>query len=127
MDSKEINNLADQYINFIKSNKQLMDMIKTETIDKESFKNYHVIDHDYIIQWKNLISYDKLTKKNKEEICDIIRKNNINSKKFNLENKKFIIKMELIQWNHLILFQMMFGNYSIKKMKIQNLMGKSLY
>lgn len=52
MDSKEINNLADQYINFIKSNKQLMDMIKTETIDKESFKNYHVIDHDYIIQWK---------------------------------------------------------------------------
>jgi hypothetical protein len=48
MDSKEINNLADQYINFIKSNKQLMDMIKTETIDKESFKNYHVIDHNYI-------------------------------------------------------------------------------
>ena len=92
MDSKEINNLADQYINFIKSNKQLMDMIKTETIDKESFKNYHVIDHDYIIQWKNLISYDKLTKKNKEEICDIIRKNNINSKKFNLENKKIYNK-----------------------------------
>jgi len=92
MDSKDINNLADQYAKFVKSNKQLMDMIKTEKIDKESFKNYHVIDHDYIIQWKDLISYDNLTKKNNKEICDIIRKKNINSKEFKLRNENIYTK-----------------------------------
>jgi len=88
MDSKDITNLVDQYLKFIKSNKQILDMIKTEEIDKESFKNYHVIDHDYIIKWKDMISYDNLTRKNRDEICDIIRKNNINSKMFHkLQNK----------------------------------------
>ena len=88
MESKDLNNLVDQYLKFIKSNKQLMDMIKTEEIDKESFTNYHVIDHDYIIQWKDLISYDKLTGKNHDKIYDIIGQNNINSKSFpELKNK----------------------------------------
>ena len=82
MESKDLNNLVDQYLKFIKSNKQLMDMIKTEEIDKESFTNYHVIDHDYIIQWKDLISYDNLIRKNNDEICDIIKKIILIQKRF---------------------------------------------
>mgnify|MGYP002624805756 CR=1 FL=1 len=89
MNSKEyINILADQYKGYIRSNKQLMDMIKTEKINNEWMKNYHVIDHDYIIQWKDLISYDSLTKKKNEEIIDIIKKNYIHQKKLDkLQNK----------------------------------------
>ena len=66
------------------SNKKLLEMISTDKCQKEWSDNYHVIDHDWIIKWKDLISYDNLEKecKNENDYQNYFQKN---IKKFNLD------------------------------------------
>ena len=88
---EKIREFANQYQKFIESNKKLTEMITTKGIDKEWSDNFHLIDHDWLIKWKDKISYDKLIQ-NKHidysNICKYIEKNikNINVDK--LDNKQ---------------------------------------
>jgi hypothetical protein len=77
-------NLIEQYKKYEESNKKLLEMISTDKCQKEWSDNYHVIDHDWIIKWKDLISYDNLEKecKNGNDYQSYFEKN---IKEFNLD------------------------------------------
>ena len=55
---------AEQHKKFDISNKNLLDMLLTEEVEENWDDNYHLIDHDYIVKWKNSIGYDDLNNKN---------------------------------------------------------------
>ena len=80
---EKIREFANQYEKYIESNKKLAEMISTEKTDEEWSDNYHLIDQDWLIKWKDIISFDKLIKLIKEN-------NNINVLKFFEENIKKI-------------------------------------
>jgi hypothetical protein len=77
-------NLIEQYKKYEESNKKLLEMISTDKCQKEWSDNYHVIDHDWIIKWKDLISYDKLEKecKNGNDYQNYLQEN---IKEYNLD------------------------------------------
>ena len=78
-DNKMIDKLAEQLQKYLESNKQLMEMISSEKASQEWSKNYHLIDHDYMIKWKNSFSFDNLKKSkntlDKKDIHNFIKKN----------------------------------------------------
>ena len=80
LDIEKIRNLVkDQYQKFTESNKKLFDMLLSEEIQENWEDNYHLIDHDWILKWKEAISFDYLDKQNSDEIknsiCDFIQEN----------------------------------------------------
>ena len=78
-DNKMIDKLAEQLQKYLESNKQLMEMISSEKVSKEWSQNYHLIDHDYMIKWKNSFSFDNLKKSqntlDKKDTYNFIKKN----------------------------------------------------
>lgn len=86
---EKIREFASQYQKYIESNIKLREMILTEKIDEQWSDNFHLIDHDWLIQWKNIISFDKINKENvdEKEVINFIQENiqNINIDK--LDNK----------------------------------------
>ena len=75
---KILNILSKQYQEFIMSNERLRDMILTEEAKDIWIENYHLIDHDYIIRWKNSIFFDELEKekiRDQEKIIKFLEKN----------------------------------------------------
>ena len=80
MNIEKIRNLVkDQYQKFTESKKKLFDMLLSEKVQENWEDNYHLINHDWIIKWKETISFDKLDKQNSNEIknniCDFIQEN----------------------------------------------------
>ena len=80
LDIEKIRNLVkDQYQKFTESNKKLFDMLSSKEIQENWEDNYHLIDHDWILKWKEAISFDYLDKQNSDEIknsiCDFIQEN----------------------------------------------------
>ena len=77
-ENKILNILLKQYQEFIMSKKRLIDMILTEEAKDIWIENYHLIDHDYIIRWKNSIFFDELEKekiRDQEKIIKFLEKN----------------------------------------------------
>ena len=44
------------------SNNKLMQMISSEGTEDNWLENYHIIDHDELLKWKDMIELDKLEK-----------------------------------------------------------------
>ena len=69
LNNEKIRNLVkDQYQKFTESKKKLFDMLLSEKVQENWEDNYHLINHDWIIKWKETISFDKLDKQNSNEI-----------------------------------------------------------
>ena len=69
LDIEAIRELANnQYQKFNELNKRLFDMLLTEEVKDVWEENYHLIDHDWIIKWKETISSDDLDKKDSDEV-----------------------------------------------------------
>ena len=69
LDIEEIRQLAnDQYQKFNELNKRLFNMLLSEEIKEDWEDNYHLIDHDWIVKWKDKISSDDLDKKYSDEV-----------------------------------------------------------
>ena len=67
LDIQKIRELAsNQYQKFNESNKRLIDMLLSEEVKDIWEDNYHLIDHEWIIKWKNSISFDELDKQNSD-------------------------------------------------------------
>lgn len=61
MDIEKIRELANnQYHKFNESNKKLIDMLLSEKVEEKWEDNYHLIDHDWIVKWKDNIYFDEL-------------------------------------------------------------------
>ena len=93
MNLRLIDLYAKQYEKFIESNENLMKMILTEEIEENWRENYHLINHDWIVSWKNRICFDNLDKiyyKKREhnKICSFLEKNinSLNINNLNLDN-----------------------------------------
>ena len=91
---EKIREFATQCQKFMESNTKLVEMISTEKIDKVWSDHFHLIDHDWLIKWKDLISFDKLIKQNipnnnkdYSNICKVIEENIQNINIDNLDNK----------------------------------------
>ena len=87
LDIEKIRELTKQYKKFNESNKKIYDMLLTEKVEENWEDNYHLIDHDWIINRKNTISFDELDKQNSDgdenSICKFLQEN---IKSNNLEN-----------------------------------------
>ena len=57
------------------SNNKLMQMISSEGTEDNWLENYHIIDHDELLKWKDMIEFDKLEK-------EIYEHNKINKSKY---------------------------------------------
>ena len=75
----EIRKLADQCEKYIKSNNKLLEMISTEDIENKWSESFHLIDHDWLLNWKDVIAFDNLDKEsykgNKSNIDKYFDKN----------------------------------------------------
>lgn len=89
-----IEDLSKQCEKYIESDKKLIEMIKTEKSEKEWKENYHVIDHDWVIKWKDLVSFDSLVKENYDQnynnIFNYIKTKNIQINKIDKLNNQSI-------------------------------------
>ena len=82
IDIKKIRQLVlEQYKKFNESRKCLMDMLLTEDAQDNWEENYHLIDHDWIVKWKDYVSFDDLEKKSSREIVDVCQYIDFDSKK----------------------------------------------
>ena len=64
---EKIDLLVKQYQAFNKSNKNIMKMITSKKAKKEWSNNYHLIYHSWLEVWKEIIDYDNLFGKNKDD------------------------------------------------------------
>ena len=64
---EKIDLLLKQYQAFNKSNKNIMNIITSEKAKKEWSDNYHLIYHSWLEVWKEIIDYDNLFGKNKDD------------------------------------------------------------
>ena len=89
-----IEDLSKQCEKYIESDRKLMEMITTEKSEKEWKENYHVIDHDWVIKWKDLVSFDSLVKEyydpNYNNIFNYIKTKNIQINKIDKLNNQSI-------------------------------------
>ncbi len=89
-----IEDLSKQCEKYIESDRKLMEMITTEKSEKEWKENYHVIDHDWVIKWKDLVSFDSLVKENYDQnynnIINYIKTKNIQINKIDKLNNQSI-------------------------------------
>ena len=58
-----IREFAEQYNQYIESNKRITNMISTKETDENWSENFHLIDHDWLVKWKDKIYFDHLGKK----------------------------------------------------------------
>ena len=56
--------IPEQYQKFNESRKSLTDMLLTEDTHDDWIDNYHLIDHDWIVSWKDFICFEDLEEKN---------------------------------------------------------------
>ena len=85
--------LVEQYQAYIKSNKKLIDMLTNDEGKNIWENNFHLIDHDWLIKWKESISFNSLEKKNLEGSDENISKfieNNSNPNEIEYLNNKTI-------------------------------------
>ena len=89
--------LAKQFQKFKELNTKLCDMLTSEEVQKNWEENYHLIDHDWLVNWKDIISFDELDKQNSEgDINDIIERKinkiqNSNNKEFCCLKEKDVV------------------------------------
>lgn len=89
---EKIDLLVKQYQAFNKSNKNIMKMITSKKAKKEWSNNYHLIYHSWLEVWKEIIDYDNLFGKNKDDdykyIYSSIEKNIQSKNVEDLNNQK---------------------------------------
>ena len=73
--------VSEQYKKFNESLKNLMDMLLTEDAQDNWKDNYHLIDHDWIVKWKDSVCFDDLEKKSSGGIVDVCQYIDFDSKK----------------------------------------------
>ena len=77
--------LLEQYQAFVKSIKEIMKMLFTEKTENKWIDNYHLIDYDFIKNWKDSIYFEYLEKDNFEK--DEVKENNLKYIKENMKEK----------------------------------------
>ena len=99
--TKEI--LIEQFIKFKDSNKKLSEIISNENNSNNysTYENFHLIDHDWLVNWKEKIFFEYLSeddnKKNLALIERYVKKINIqilNNKNIYYNDKKLIDPMK---------------------------------
>ena len=83
-----IKEYIEQFKQYMKSEKQLIEMLESEKVVNEWNKNYHIYDPTWINSWKEIISFKELIKEKIEDENKIFKiiKNNLNSRNlFNLK------------------------------------------
>ena len=105
-----INLLKEQYKKYKESNKKLIQMILNENPQERWDNHFHLIDHDWLVNWKDNIDYNNLNNLDEKEykgedgkIIEFIKKNTkskriekINNEKiyYPISNKKIIDPMK---------------------------------
>ena len=128
-----IRDLNEQNKKYEESNKKLVEMISSNECQNEWSDNYHVIDHDWMIKWKDLISLQKnikqlnLDKLNNQTIY-YEGSNNINPmKKFDIisddvwrlfninnDNSQYNGKISILKGNRKIIIRFNENTYLVK-------------
>ena len=77
INTKKIRELVEQYKKFNESNEKLMNMFCTEDTEENWNDNYHLIDHDWMVKWKDSIYFEGLYKSkhsNDDNVYEYIKK-----------------------------------------------------
>ena len=96
----DINVLVKQYQEFILSKKEITEMLFTKETKTEWKENYHLIDSNFIKDWKDIICFDLLEKehfdieKDKEPIFKFIKKNMKGKNSIELNNESIYYPIE---------------------------------